>query len=71
MRALVRGLIFFGVVAGTAAAVRNYLEHAKKSRTEVVQMVFGDGSALTLPASSVQAQEFRDIARKVLEISGH
>jgi hypothetical protein len=37
-------------------------------REEVVQLVFDDGSTRSLASNTVEAQEFTDIARKVVEI---
>ncbi len=67
MRKLLGRLLLFGVLAGSAVAARNYLRKGMP-REEVVQLVFDDGSTRSLASNTVEAQEFTDIARKVVEI---
>jgi hypothetical protein len=67
MKKLLRGLFFLGALAGAAYAARSYLQGHATGR-ETVQIVFDDGSTHTLLSNSVEAQEFTDIARKVVEI---
>ena len=56
-----------GALGGAAVAVRSYLQGGS-TREEVVQIVFDDGSMHVLTSNTPQGQEFRDIARKVVEI---
>lgn len=67
MKKLLGGLFVFGAAVGGAAAVRSYLR-AEPSGAESVQIVFDDGSARSLASNAVEAQEFTDIARKVVEV---
>ncbi len=67
MRKLLGGLLLIGALAGAVVAVRNYLK-GQSSGEEVVQIVFDDGSTHVLASDTVEAQEFTDIARKVVEI---
>jgi hypothetical protein len=67
MRKLLGRLILLGTLAGGAVALWGYLK-AQSSSEEVVQIVFDDGSTHTLTSNTVEAQEFTDIARKVVEI---
>jgi hypothetical protein len=60
-------LLLLGALAGGVVAVRGYLK-GQSPGEEVVQLVFDDGSTHTLVSNSVEAQEFTDIARKVVEI---
>ena len=68
MKKVLRRVILLGVVAGTAVAVRSYLQKVEASGEEAVQLVFDDGSTHALHSRSVEAQEFSDVARKVVEI---
>jgi hypothetical protein len=47
--------------------VRGYLK-GQSPGEEVVQIVFDDGSTHVLASDTVEAQEFTDIARKVVQI---
>ena len=67
MRKLLRRLLLLGAFAGVVVAVRGYLARGV-SGEEAVQIVFDDGSTHVLASDSVEAQEFADIARKVVEI---
>ncbi len=67
MRKLLGGLLLIGALAGAVVAVRNYLK-GQSSGEEVVQIFFDDGSTHVLASDTVEAQEFTDIARKVVEI---
>jgi hypothetical protein len=60
-------LLLLGVLAGGVVAVRSYLK-GQSPGEEVVQIVFDDGSTHVLASNTVEAQEFTDIARKVVEI---
>jgi hypothetical protein len=60
-------LLLLGALAGGVVAVRGYLK-GQTTGEEVVQIVFDDGSTHTLLSNTVEAQEFTDIARKVVEI---
>ncbi len=68
MKRLLRRVILLGALAGTAVAVRSYLERREAPGEEAVHLVFDDGSTHALHSRSVEAQEFTDIARKVVEI---
>lgn len=61
-------LILLGALVGAAVAVRNYLESSEAPGEEAVQITFDDGSTQALSSRSVKAQEFTDIARKIVEI---
>ncbi len=65
---LLRRLLFLGALVGAAVAVRSYLQSTEAPGEEAVQIVFDDGSTQGLSSRSVEAQEFTDIARKVVEI---
>ena len=67
MRRLLGRLLFLGALAGGVVAVRGYLKRQSPGE-EVVQIVFDDGSTHVLASNTVEAQEFMDIARKVVEI---
>ena len=67
MRRLLGRLLLLGALAGGVVAVRSYLK-GHSSGEEVVQIVFDDGSTHVLVSNTVEAQEFTDIARKVVEI---
>ena len=68
MRRLLGRLLLLGALAGGVVAVRGYLK-GQSSGEEVVQIVFDDGSTHVLASNTVEAQEFTDIARKVVEIT--
>ena len=67
MRRLLGRLLLLGALAGGVVAVRGYLK-GQSPGEEAVQIVFDDGSTHVLTSSTVEAQEFADIARKVVEI---
>jgi hypothetical protein len=67
MRKLFGRLLLLGALAGGVVAARNYLKGGVAGE-EVVQLVFDDGSTRSLASNTVEAQEFTDIARKVVEI---
>ena len=69
MRRIFGRLLVLGTAAGVAYALRNYLESssARASRGDV-QLTLDNGASVE--PSSAEAQEFVDIARKVLEIAG-
>ncbi len=67
MRKLLGRLVLIGALAGVVVAARNYLRRATAGE-EVVQLVFDDGSSRSFALDTVEAQEFTDIARKVVEI---
>jgi hypothetical protein len=67
VRRLLWRLLFLGALAGGVVAVRGYLK-GQSPGEEVVQIVFDDGSTHVLTSNTVEAQEFTDIARKVVEI---
>jgi len=67
MRRMFGRLILLGVLAGGGVAVWGYLK-GQSPGEDVVQIVFDDGSTRSLASNTVEAQEFTDIARKVVEI---
>ena len=67
MGKLFRRLLFLGAIIGAAVAVRNYLEGSESPGEEAVQVTFDDGSTQAFASKSAEAQEFTDIARKVVE----
>jgi hypothetical protein len=67
VRKLLGRLLLLGVLAGGVVAVRGYLK-GQSPGEEVVQIVFDDGSPRSLASDTVEAQEFMDIARKVVEL---
>ena len=68
MKRVLRRVALLGVLAGAAVAVRSYLRRSEAPGEEAVQLTFEDGSTHALYSRSVEAQEFTDIARKVVEI---
>jgi hypothetical protein len=68
LKKLLRRLVLLGALVGAAVAARRYLEGGEPAGEEAVQVVFDDGSTRAFLARSVEAQEFTDIARKVVEI---
>lgn len=67
MKKLARGLLVVGILAGGAAALRGYL-NGPGTGEEVVQISFGDNSSEALDSNFIEAQEFTDLARKLVEI---
>jgi hypothetical protein len=68
VKKLFKRIVFLGLAAGAALAVRSYMENRETPGEEAVQLVFEDGSTHALYSGSVEGQEFTDIARKVIEI---
>ena len=62
------GLALLGVAAGAVYALRVYLQDPTTVRQGDVQIVLDTG--VTIEPDPSEAQEFVDIARKVLEIGG-
>ncbi len=60
-------LLLLGALAGASVAVWGCLK-GQSPGEDVVQIVFDDGSTRSLASNTVEAQEFTDIARKVVEI---
>ncbi len=60
-------LLLLGALAGGGVVVWGYLK-GQSPGEDVVQIVFDDGSTRSLATNTAQAQEFADIARKVVEI---
>jgi hypothetical protein len=67
VRRVLGRLLLLGALAGGVVAVRGYLKRALPGE-EIVQIVFDDGSTHVLASDTVEAQEFAEIARKVVEI---
>jgi hypothetical protein len=67
VRRLLGRLLLLGALAGGVVAVRSYLK-GHSSGEEVAQIVFDDGSTHVVTSDTVEAQEFADIARKVVEL---
>jgi hypothetical protein len=67
VRRVLGRLLLLGALAGGVVAVRGYLK-GQSTGEDVVQIVFDDGSTHALVSNTVEAQEFTDIARKVVEI---
>ena len=67
MRRVFGRLLLLGALAGGGVAVWGYLR-GQSPGEEIVQIVFDDGSTRVLASDSVEAQEFANIARKVVEI---
>lgn len=67
MKKLFGRLVVLGALAGGLLVARGYLQRAKPGE-EVVQIAFDDGSTRVLTSNTVEAQEFTDIARKLVEI---
>ena len=57
-----------GAAAGAVYALRNYLQDSTGAKRGDVQIVLDTGA--TVEPDPAEAQEFADIARKVLEIGG-
>ena len=68
MRKILSRLVFLGAAAGAVYALRSYLRGSSGPKHGEVQMVLDNGAIIE--PGSVEAQEFADIARKILEISG-
>ena len=61
-------LILLGATVGVVYALRSYLQDSTGARQGDVQMVLDTGA--TVEPGSAAAQEFVDVARKILEIGG-
>jgi hypothetical protein len=68
MRKLLRRLIVLGAAAGVIFALRNYLRDSTGAKQGDVQILLDTGT--TVEPDSAEAQEFVDVARNILEISG-
>lgn len=68
MKKMFGRLVLLGALAGGAIAVGNYLKKSTPSGEEVVQISFDDNTTQPLSASSVEGQEFTDIARKLVAL---
>jgi hypothetical protein len=68
MRKLLVRVALAGAAAGAAIAVRNYLRDGAGTKPGDVQIVLDDGA--TVEPEPVEAREFADIARKVVEAAG-
>jgi hypothetical protein len=66
VRKLVGRLFLLGAVAGAVYALRNYLQDSAGASRGDVQIVLDTGA--TVEPDSAEAQEFVDVARKILEI---
>ncbi|CAN5846653.1 hypothetical protein BH23ACT11_BH23ACT11_14650 [soil metagenome] len=62
-----RRVIFLAALVGGAVAVRSYLQGSEAPGEEAVQIVFDDGSTEALSSRTAEAQEYTDIARKIVE----
>jgi hypothetical protein len=67
VRRVLGRLLLLGALAGGVVAVWGYLRERSPGE-EVVQIVFDDGSTRSLGSGTAEAQEFADIARKVVEL---
>lgn len=68
MRKLLVRVALVGAAAGAALAVRNYLRNGAGTKPGDVQIFLDDGT--TVEPDPVEAREFADIARKVVEAAG-
>jgi hypothetical protein len=68
MRKLLVRVALVGAAAGAALAVRNYLRNGAGTKPGDVQISLDDGT--TVEPEPVEAREFADIARKVVEAAG-
>ena len=68
MRRLLVRVALVGAAAGAALAVRNYLRNGAGTKPGDVQITLDDGT--TVEPEPVEAREFADIARKVVEAAG-
>ena len=67
MRKLLGRLILLGAAAGAVYALRNYLQDSTGAKRGDVQIVLDTGATVE---PDVEAKEFVDVARNILEISG-
>ena len=68
MRKLLVRVALVGAAAGAALAIGNYLRNGAGTKPGDVQIVLDDGT--TVEPEPVEAREFADIARKVVEAAG-
>ena len=68
MRKLLGRLLLLGAAAGAVYALRNYLQDSTGAKRGDVQIILDSGS--TVEPAAAEAQEFVDVARNILEISG-
>ena len=68
MRKLLVRVALVGAAAGAALAIVNYLRNGVGTKPGDVQIVLDDGT--TVEPEPVEAREFADIARKVVEAAG-
>lgn len=68
MRKTLGRLVLLGAAAGAVLALRNYVQNVAGPKKGDVQIVLDTGA--TLEPEPMEAQEFTDIARNILEISG-
>ena len=68
MKKILGRLVILGAAAGAAYALRSYLGSSSGPKAGDVRIVLDNG--LTVEPGPVEAQEFDDIARKILEIGG-
>jgi N-acetyl-beta-hexosaminidase len=68
MRKFLRSLVLLGAAAGAVYALRNYLQDSTGAKRGDVQIVLDTGA--TVEPDAAEAQEFVDVARNILEISG-
>ena len=68
MRRIFGRLVVLGAAAGAFYALLTYLRDSEGAKKGDVQMVLDTGA--TVEPDPAEAQEFADIARKVLEVGG-
>jgi hypothetical protein len=68
MKKILSRLVLLGAGVGAVYALRNYLHDSTAAKRGDVQIVLDTGA--TVEPEPTEAQEFVDIARKVLEIGG-
>jgi hypothetical protein len=68
VRKILGRLLVLGAAAGAAYALRGYLRASTGPKKGDVQIVLDNGA--TVEPGPVEAQEFADIARKILETDG-
>jgi hypothetical protein len=68
VRRILGRLVLLGAGVGAFYALLNYLRDSEGAKKGDVQMVLDTGA--TVEPDPAEAQEFADIARKVLEIGG-
>jgi len=68
VRKFIGRLILLGATVGAVYALRSYLQDSAGARQGDVQIVLDTGA--TIEPGSAAAQEFVDVAGKILEIGG-